>query len=317
METMAALELSVSLFVPPHNPATQLLELAAAELQNQSQGRLRLRIYSSEQLGSTPDQFDLARSGRADLAYLMHGATPGLFPLTELATLPFVVRDPVSGTAALMAVKTPYLDHEHPDVKLLFVAANAPMAIHSVKPVCCLDDFKGMRIRHAGQAVAATLAALGAEPINVMPLRVKEALTSGQIDAAAMTYEGAYVTKLTDAAPYVFELNANTVTFALVMNRARYEALDAKSRKLLEEVLGASAGHRLALRLSQSGLQGQRHVQNSGAIVTQPSGSEHAILARLVEPVVESALRDLSSKGKPGRQVYDALVARGPETLPE
>src|SRR5262245_22894994 len=113
MNETAALELAVSLFVPPHNPAAHLLTEAATELLRRSEGRLRLRIHPSEQLGSTSDQFDLARSGRADISYLMHGATPGLFPLTELATLPFVVEGAVTGTEALLAVKSPYLDHEH------------------------------------------------------------------------------------------------------------------------------------------------------------------------------------------------------------
>ena len=99
-----ALELRVSLFVPASNPATQLFEILANDLRDRTDGRLSLMLFTNEALGSTSEQYDLARNGTADLAYVMQGATPGRFPLTELAALPFVTRDPVSGTAALMRV---------------------------------------------------------------------------------------------------------------------------------------------------------------------------------------------------------------------
>src|SRR4051812_17324854 len=124
------MELKVSLFVPRHNPGTVLLSRLADTLRERSAGRLSLQIFHSEALGATAAQYDLARSGAADIAYMIHSATPGRFPLTELAHLP-PVSSAVAGTAALQALLPDYLQQEHAGVKVLFLATNTPMAIHS------------------------------------------------------------------------------------------------------------------------------------------------------------------------------------------
>jgi TRAP-type C4-dicarboxylate transport system substrate-binding protein len=304
-----AQELAVSLFVPPHNPAAELLGSAATEIRERSQGRLLLRIYPSEQLGTTSAQFELARTGKADLAYLMHGTNPGVFPLTELATLPFVVRDPVSGTSGLIRAMSPFLEREHSGVKLLFVTANAPMAIHSVNPFRCLDDFKGRRIRHAGRAVAATLHALGSLPVDVMPLQVKGALARGEIDAAAMTHEGALVNRLAEIAPHIFELNANTVTFALVMNERRYQTLSSDLRDIIDDVLGPRAGMQLARMLAASAEEGRHYARDAGTVITQPSDTDRKAFDAIVGPLIDATLTELAQRGLPAQQVFDRLVA--------
>src|SRR4051812_17291861 len=206
------IELRLSLFVPTTNPATRLFESLADELRERTQGALSLTLFPNEALGLTAEQYDLARTGKAYLAYFMHGATPGRFPLTELAALPFVTRDPQTGTAALMRAMPDFLAAEHPGTQVLFLAANAPMAIHAMRPVTAIADLAGLRVRSAGAVVASTLSALGAKPANVMPLDVPIAMSDGRIDAAVMTFEGAMINRLARVASHSLELNANTVT---------------------------------------------------------------------------------------------------------
>ena len=63
-----AIELRVSLFVPASNPATRLFEILANELRDRTDGQLSLTLFPNEALGSTAEQYDLARNGTADLA---------------------------------------------------------------------------------------------------------------------------------------------------------------------------------------------------------------------------------------------------------
>jgi hypothetical protein len=112
-------ELKVALFVPSHNPATMLLLRLADRVRERSGGRLSLSILHSETLGKTAEHYDLARNGAADIAYMIHSATPGRFPLTELAHLP-PVPGAGPGTAALQALVFAHLAAEHAGVKILF-----------------------------------------------------------------------------------------------------------------------------------------------------------------------------------------------------
>lgn len=302
------LELRVSLFVPVTNPATRLFETLAKDLRERTGGRLILELFPNEALGSTADQYDLARIGTADLAYFMHGATPGRFPLTELAALPFVTRDPMNGTAALMRILPVHLAAEHPGVRVLFLTANAPMAIHATRPISSVADLAGLRVRSAGDVVASTLTALGAVPANIMPLDVPAALADGRIDAAAMTFEGAMINRLASVASHSLELNANTVTFGLVMNEQCYAALSPELQAALNDVLGAAAGFKLATNLGDAVEEGRHYMRNGGVAIVRLSPGEREWVKSLLEPVSGATIEALESKGLPAKAVFAALI---------
>jgi TRAP-type C4-dicarboxylate transport system substrate-binding protein len=301
-------ELRFSLFVPTTNPATRLFETLASDLRDRTDGQLSLTLFPNEALGSTAEQYDLASSGKADLAYIMHGATPGRFPLTELAALPFVTPDPIRGTAALMRVLPSHLAAEHPGVRVLFLAANAPMAVHAVRPIASAADLAGLRVRSAGAVVAATLAALGAQPVNVMPLDVPAALADGRIEAAAMTFEGAMINRLAGVVSHSLELNINTVTFGLVMNAQRHAALAPDLQMTVEDVLGAAAGHKLAAKLAEAVDEGRRYMRDGGVTIVQLTARERDRVKSLLEPVSRATVEEFETKGLAAEVVRSALM---------
>jgi TRAP-type C4-dicarboxylate transport system substrate-binding protein len=50
-------------------------------LRERSDGRLDITTFPGAQMGPTPRYYDMARTGVVDLAWVLHGATPGRFPL--------------------------------------------------------------------------------------------------------------------------------------------------------------------------------------------------------------------------------------------
>ena len=302
-------ELKVSIFVHPDNTGALLVAQLAEEVKQRSGGRLTLKLYPSEQLGPTTQQYELARSGAADIVYVMHGTMPGRFPLTELATLPFVVPDPLSGTAALLDLLPQYLAREHEGVRVLFLAANAPMAVHSQIPLRTIDDFSGKRIRFPGSGTAATLAALGAIPVSVLPLDVPDALRRGAIDGAAMTYQGAGYSKLAPLVRYSTNLDANTITFGLIMHPATYERLPPDLQKIVDDVLGPTAGQRLAQALERDAIGGKQYMNDGGVTIIEPEPRERQAFNAAVQPVIAKTIAQLEAKGLPAQEVYDALKA--------
>jgi TRAP-type C4-dicarboxylate transport system substrate-binding protein len=298
------MSLRAAVFVPPHNPGTVLLNRLAPELRERSGGRLALEVFDSEKLGPTAGQYDLARTGGADLAYMIHSATPGRFPLTELAHLPFAVADARSGTRGLQGLVPGLLADEHAEVKLLFLVANSPMAIHSLVPIRSVADLRGKRIAHTGRVIGATLEALGATPVPIMPLQVRAALADGRIDGTSMTYEAALVIRLAEAVKSSFDLGANTLTFALVMNRERYGSLDEMERRAVDEVLGPSAGERLADALERAADEGREYMKGAGVEIAQPGAADREALRAAARAVTERFVA-----GNPqAKQVLDRLT---------
>ena len=85
------IEVKVANFVPPGHFMSQWLVKWGEGLEKQSGGRLAFKHFPGAQMGPTPKHYDFARDGTAEVAYVLHGATPGRFPLTELVNMPYLV----------------------------------------------------------------------------------------------------------------------------------------------------------------------------------------------------------------------------------
>src|SRR3712207_1580191 len=77
-------EVKVATFVGPQHFMSQWLVKWSEKLEKASNGRLVFKHFPSSQMGPTPQMYDLARTGQAEVAWFLHGATPGRFLLTEL-----------------------------------------------------------------------------------------------------------------------------------------------------------------------------------------------------------------------------------------
>ncbi|MGA8319673.1 MAG: hypothetical protein WB774_02335, partial [Xanthobacteraceae bacterium] len=75
-------QLKASLFTPSGNPIVRATEKWADDLKEKSGGRLNISVFPGGQMGPPPRQFDLVRTGVADIAVILNGSTPGRFPLT-------------------------------------------------------------------------------------------------------------------------------------------------------------------------------------------------------------------------------------------
>ena len=167
-------ELKVSHYLPPNHTFQKELVRWGEELSAQSGGRLKLNIFPASQLGPVNRQFDLARNGVVDIAVGLHGATPGRYPTTELVSLPYVhpkAGDNSAVTSKRLSELAPeYLAAEHNGLKILWMAVTNPLKFHTAnKQIKTVADFKGLRIRYAGEQFAQIIPALGAVPLPVPP----------------------------------------------------------------------------------------------------------------------------------------------------
>jgi TRAP-type C4-dicarboxylate transport system substrate-binding protein len=228
-------ELKASVFAPASNPLAKAMEQWASALKAKTKGRLVIKVFPGSQMGPPPRQFDLARSGVADIAIVLHGLTPGRFPLTELSHLPGVLSDAYRSSLALSDVWASLPKTDHPGVKVLNVLAIVPMPVISRSELTSVANLKGKRIRAAGSVQSDVLEALGAVPTLVQPGDLNEALGKGMIEAASVGYSGIASYHLTDAARFISEGDLGAVTFATVMNEAAYQKLPPDLRQALDE----------------------------------------------------------------------------------
>src|SRR5258708_37163481 len=94
-------ELKVAEFVGAQHFMTQWLGKWGEKLEKASNGRLAFRHFPGAQMAPAPAHYDLARSGQADVAWFLHGGTPGRLPPTEIRHLPHPVGSAPTGTQGL------------------------------------------------------------------------------------------------------------------------------------------------------------------------------------------------------------------------
>src|SRR5215471_16727471 len=188
------IELKFSHFVPPNHTFHKWAVAWGEQLATASGGRLKVTIYPNGQLAGPPNrQFDAARNGIADIAFTLHGATPGRYPITELANLPFswpkAGSNPAVTSRRLAELAGKYLAAEHTGLHILYMAVANPAVFYSKNPIRTIDDFKGQKVRYAGVQNKYLIDELGAVPLLIPAPEAQDALAKGISDAAMFPHE--------------------------------------------------------------------------------------------------------------------------------
>ncbi len=143
------IEMKLAYFVGDQHAMSQWLIKWSDDLEKVSGGRIAVKRFPGSQLGPVQQHYDLARNGQADVAWFLHGATPGRFPLTELVQLPYLVGSAEIGTKTLNDpdLRAKYLDAEHRGVKVLLLFTHQPGNVHTTKKaIRTVEDMR--RIAH-------------------------------------------------------------------------------------------------------------------------------------------------------------------------
>ncbi|NYZ17492.1 TRAP transporter substrate-binding protein [Azospirillum sp. RWY-5-1] len=291
------IKLTVSHYLPPAHTIHKELTRWAEELATKSDGRLRVNVFPSGQMGPPPRQFDLARTGVADVAFFIHGALPGRFPVTEAAQLPYAFNRKVDGgsralgiadASAILTDLAPLLEKEHEGTRILYALASPTIGLYMRKATVRKPaDMAGLRLRHNGPITSAMVAAWGGSPVALPPSDLADAMDKGVLDGMVFNFEAAHAFQMAKSLHSVTDLKASAATFALVMNRAKYDSLPADLRRLIDETTGAAAARRVGALYDEAEAAGRRYLEDNKVTVIEPSAEEAAAFQTLAAPLAD------------------------------
>src|SRR5215831_4998219 len=135
VQAQETITLKLSHFVPPQHAFHKWVVGWTDKIEKESGGRLKFEIYPNGQLVGPPNrQFDAARNGITDIAFVLHGVTPGRYAATELGNLPFAW--PKAGSTSditgprLTELAPTYLAKEHQGLRILYMAVANPVVFY-------------------------------------------------------------------------------------------------------------------------------------------------------------------------------------------
>lgn len=308
--------LKVASFVTPMHAMSKWIEKWAADLEEKSDGRLEFTILAGAQMGPPPVYYDLAANGVADITWVLHGATPGRFPLTEISNMPFIFcsaeqADKVLNMPELLA----YFEPEHRGVKVLEVFMHPPGHIMMKGgAVLSKDDLAGKALRPASQPVGRFIGAMGGNPVGLPPTELAESLQKSVIDGTMIDYGGAaFAYQLGPFLTDITEMYAYSASFALVMNPDSYAGLPEDLQQMIDESVEDVADQ---IGQAWDGLDqaGKSALTKEGVKIHKMSEEDFAEIRKIGENLTASYIEELDGKGLPGSEVMK-LIREGVETV--
>jgi tripartite ATP-independent transporter DctP family solute receptor len=222
---------------PTDYPTVAAVRWMGEEIARETDGRINFRIYPSGQLGTETDTVNLARFQVLDIARVYLGAVNNMFPATQPLALPYIFRDEGHmrrvcdgdvGRDILQAFERRGL------VGLAFYDSGLRSMYNARHPIHTPQDMRDLKVRVPRSDIfIEMLDAMGA---NATPIPFGEVFTGLQthlIDAAENNWATFQSTRQYEVAPYFSQTDHCCAPEALLMSKARYDAMSVSDRDLI------------------------------------------------------------------------------------
>lgn len=216
------------------------------KIEQDAGGRMRFHPHPASTSGGETGLYDRVLAGEVDVAWTPIRTSPAQFPRMSVVEFPFTARRAQGASRAVSEfVRTNDLsDRDFDGVRLLAVHVGDGSQLHWGRALAEPPaDVKGRRVAVATTGDAAMLAAMGAVPVEMPLPKMSEALSSGSVDGALLSWGDAQAADVDRAARSHTEFGPGTggltsSLFVLVMSAGSFGALPDD----LKAVVNANSG---------------------------------------------------------------------------
>ncbi len=290
--------------------AAHTLPAWIAAVDEASGGTLSLNVDPAP-IAGPPEQYNLVRNGAADIAYHVAAYTPGPFEVARGIEMPFLSPSAEVGSMAAYDwyERNIGFDTEFDDVKVLTIFVHGPGTLHSKMPITTLEEFQNVKVRVGGGGVKMA-EALGAAPVALPASQAYESLQKGVTEAILMPWEGLRGWRLYELVDHHLDIPGGLYTtfFAVIMNRAKWDALSDDHKQALTEMGGVEGARILGRGWDMADEEGRKSMAE-GATVTTLSADEQARWAEKVAFVEDEWVALATERGHDGAALLDDLKA--------
>ena len=299
----ATITLKYANFPPAATFPCVQMERWAKEVEKRTNGKVKVQTFPGGTLLPAKNIFDGVVSGIADIGNLAMSYQPGRFPVSEAVDLPLVFSSARVASLVLYDLIDKYKPKEFENVKLLTLFTCPPASLMTSKPVRSLKDLKGMEIRVAGTA-ADILKNLGGSPIAMPQSDTPEALQKGVVKGSFSSLEVLKDFNYAAYTPYVTLINIQVVSFAVVMNKEKWNALPADVKKVFDDMRREQAewtGTYVDNHVNEA-LKWSKEKYKDFQIFELPK-AESAEVPKLMQPIIDAYVKKANAAGLPGNQI--------------
>jgi TRAP-type C4-dicarboxylate transport system substrate-binding protein len=296
------IKLTYANFPPAQTFPSVQMERWAKEVEKRTNGKVKVQTFPGGTLLPAKNIFDGVISGTADIGNFAMSYQPGRFPVSEAVDLPLGFQSAKVASLVLYDLIEKYRPKEFEKVKIITLFTCPPNDLMTSKPVRSLADLKGMELRVSGTG-AEVIKRLGGIPIAMPMSDTPEAIQKGIVKGIVSSLETLKDFNYAAYCPYATEANLFVVSFAVVMNREKWESLPADVKKVIDDMRREQA--------EWTGDYVDRHVKESLAWskdkynhqVFQLSQKDRMETQKLVQPMLDEYVKRTEAQGVPGKKI--------------
>lgn len=296
-------------FDPPVGFAGAAHQAFADELEKRTNGKYKVEIAWGGAMGKTEDHYDLVRNGVADISYFLSPLTPGLFPMSDIISLPWRLPNAtVSVNALWNFYQQGYLDDEYSEVIPVFIWAGSGQSIFTVDAINTLDDIKGMKIiSHSDMNNQILGDYMDAVPMFIPHGEMYGAIEKGTADGLFLVWEGIAPFSLQEQLHYAVDLTFGNIGCVVAMNKNTFNSLPKDVQEIIRQIAQDTLlpktieGYANAQQTSK-----QLFAEADGKYI-QWSEADMATLEANISPMWQQWIEKTEAAGLPGKDAVDKM----------
>ena len=244
----------------------------------------------------------------ADIGNFAMSYQPGRFPVSEAVDLPMGFTSARAASLTLFDLIEKYKPKEFAQVKVLTLFTCPPTNFMTKSPVKSLADLKGMELRVAGTN-AEVVKRLGGIPVAMPQSETPEAIQKGVVKGMVSSMEILKDFKFAAYTPYATVANLPVVSFAVVMNKEKWDSLPADVKEVLEKMRREQAewtGKYVDDHVTEALAWSKATYQHQ---LFELSAADQGTIASLLKPMTDEYVKRTAALGLPAGQIVADTVA--------
>jgi len=232
---MSGTTLTYANFPPAKTFPCVQMEHWKAEVEKRTGGAISVQTFPGSTLLGGKNMFRGVQTGQADIGCVSLPYYPGVFPVMSSVNLPVSFDSAEVASLTMWDLFQKYQPEEFKNVKVLTMFTSAPSHFMSKVAIRQLSDLKGLELRGAGSLVK-VIDDLGGVGVGMPMPATPEALQKGVVKGLVSSFDVLKDMNFAEICRYETIANLPVYPFAVIMNKAKWEALPADVKKTLDDL---------------------------------------------------------------------------------
>jgi TRAP-type C4-dicarboxylate transport system substrate-binding protein len=289
---------------PATNFHTETIAEFAKEIEQATQGKLKIVVHANGSLYKLPEIKRAVQSGQAPIGEILLSALANEDPIYAVDSIPFIAAGYTEAMKLYRAAKAVTEDRlAKSGVTLLYSVAWPPQGIYAKKEIKTSADLKGLKFRAYNPATARIAELVGAQPVTIQAAELAQALATGVVDSFISSGATGYDTKVWETLKFFHDTQAWLPRNAVIVNTRVLEALDKPTQEVVRKA--AASAEQRGWKVSEEKTKWYlAQLKEKGMAVSEPSAQLAAEFKKIGETMTAEWLK---TAGPDGQKIIDAF----------